>query len=94
MDKLPQYAEVSAIGQNGERFRTKAALKRALADAPGFIDWIVVGTPATGFEDRRLTTPQLVEAIDQSANLTGPDPSTDRRYYGTVTVKDDRLVIK
>ena len=94
MDQLPKHAEISARAQTGERFRTKAAIRRALDDAPGFIEWQVVGTVVNDFQDYTLTTTQLIDAINESANLTGPDPYRDRRYYGTVTVKAGKLVIK
>jgi hypothetical protein len=91
--KLRPHAELHATGQNGENFPSKAALRRALADAPGFVVWRDIAGPTEGFRDRFLTTPELIEAIDGSALVIGPIPEVTRSYYGTVTVKDGKVKV-
>lgn len=90
---LKTHAEITATAQTGETFRSKAALRRALEDAPGFVTWRAVAGPPPE-QDRYLTTPELIAEIQGSAVLVGPHPETDRRYYGTVTVKAGKLVVK
>ena len=36
----------------------------------------------------------LSEMPDGSITFVGPNPHSDRRYYGTITKKDGRVVVK
>jgi hypothetical protein len=64
---------------SGQRFKTKAALKRAVAEDPDSVTLL----PTAMF-----TTQPEVKASgvvgDDAWSIAGPNPYTDRRWYATV----------
>lgn len=72
------YVNTGAL-VDGKRPASKAALKRALADAPD----TVVFDSTSMFDGGVQYTPESLP-VGVSLSVVGPDPYTTRNYYATV----------
>lgn len=78
---MPTYVNVGAR-VNGERPKSKKALKDALANAPHTVVFDNTGPGGT------YVTPDASLIL----SVCGPDPYTKRVWYGNVTVKAGKVV--
>lgn len=84
------FIEVKATDYAGGLFKSKAAMKRAIEADPARVFFEAVqglgpkwyGTAAEFLADGPANT---------KLTVVGPDPYTDRRWYGTVEVKNGKL---
>lgn len=82
---------------NGQRPKSKKAIKEALAagltvrfentSAFGGEDFYAHGTTISDIDGRPAGTVKPI-------NFVGPDPYTSRKYYGTVEVRNGKVVVK
>lgn len=78
-------------------FKSKAAIKRALEEDPTKVSFIEIGTVANGFIDTRRTAAELLAELDGTSKyvlVVGPDPYRLRNYFGQISAKGGKLVIK
>jgi hypothetical protein len=84
------FIEVKATDYAGRSFPSKAAMKRAIVADPNrvrFTSVATLGPTWTGSATDFLTDgPAGVKLT-----VVGPDPYTDRKWYGTVEVKNGQL---
>jgi len=64
---------------------SKAAIKRALKDSPDAIVWQEIGTIGNGWRERPFTTAELLAEGFSTLTLVGPNPYTNRKWYGSLT---------
>ena len=90
------YTEVMVNAENGDLFRSKKSLREAVKDVPELVIWTLIGTPTNGLRDRLIgRTSALIPYVPPAGVIVhGPDPYNDRKWIATVTVKDNRLVVK
>ena len=84
------FIEVRATDYRGGLFASKAAMKRAIAADPSQVRFTSVASLGPSW------TGSAAEFLaDGPANtkltVVGPDPYTDRKWYGTVEVKNGQL---
>lgn len=72
----------------GNRPKSKKAIKEAFAINPQS-----VRLEATSLFGNEYDGP-IVDAPQGSHNFVGPDPYKDRKFYGTITVKNGKVTIK
>jgi hypothetical protein len=96
VDKLPPYAEVMAKGQSGDTFPSKKAMRETIAETPGFVVFTLIGTPTNGLRDQLIGNAKDLAPLVPSAGIIihGPDPYRHRTWIATVTVRNDKLVVK
>lgn len=74
---------------NGERPRSKKAIKEAMKEAPSSVTWqndAAFGeTAGSRFAGDRLP--------DMNDTFVGPDPFRDRKFYGQIKVVDGKVTI-
>lgn len=83
------WINAGARDANGERFKTKAALKRALKAAPQSVAFDTTALATTARPDEIVTASDLGNRprhTEEAWTIVGPDPYTDRRWYATVKV--------
>jgi hypothetical protein len=85
---LSSYAEFGVF-INSIPAPSKVAIKRALKDAPDTIVWQEIGTIGNDWRERPFTTAELLAEGFSTLVLVGPNPYTDRRWYGSLTPKGD-----
>lgn len=73
----------------GARPKTKTAVKHAVA--AGELDRILI--EATSLFGNEYDGP-LTEAPDGEYHFVGPNPYSDRRFYGTITKRGDKVTVK
>lgn len=84
------FIEVRATDYAGGLFKSKAAMKRAIAENPSRVRFTSVaslGPRWTGSAAEFLTDGPAGTKL----TVVGPDPYTDRKWYGTVEVKNGQL---
>lgn len=74
---------------NRIRPKSKAAVKRALADQPSGESVQLEATSVFGNEYDGL----LSDAPDGRYTFVGPDPYTSRKFYGTITVTNGKAKV-
>jgi hypothetical protein len=76
-------------------FKSKAAIKRALAEDPASVSWLEIGTVANGFQDTRRSTEELLAELEggRYVLIVGPDPYRLRNFFGQVRAKGGKLVV-
>lgn len=72
---------------NGQRPKSKKAVREAVANG----DRVTV--EATSIFGNEYHGP-LSEAPNGRINFVGPNPYSDRRFYGSITVRDGKAVVK
>jgi hypothetical protein len=72
---------------NGERPKSKKALREAVIDAPG-----TVSIEATAFTGTEYDGP-VEDMPEGKVYIAGPDPYTKRNWYAMVTRKGDRIKV-
>lgn len=84
------FIEVRATDYAGALFKSKAAMKRAIADDPAKVMFTSVATLGPSWCG---TAAEFLADGPANTKLTvvGPDPYTDRRWYGTIEVKAGQL---
>lgn len=83
------YINVGAY-VNGERPRTKKALREALASAPNTVRFDQTSNFRTGSYELTNTVDQL--RAGDTFTVVGPDPYTSRKWYASVTRDRDGKV--
>lgn len=78
---------MQGIWINGSRPKSKKAIKEALIAGD---EVALEATSVFGNEYDGLVT----DAPDGNYTIVGPDPYTKRNFYGTVTVRGDKVTIK
>ena len=85
------FIEVKAVEyKTGSAFKSKAAMKRAIdADLGGvmFLSVASLGPQWTGTAAEFLAD----GPVNTKLTVVGPDPYTNRKWYGTVEVKAGKL---
>ena len=78
---------------NGERPKSKKALREAFTNAPESVKFDSTGAPWFGGH-----YPQIIPALELEEGVTyvvvGPDPYSDRRWYGNVVRGPKGWVVK
>lgn len=72
---------------NGERVKTKKALKEALKADP----CVVTFDATSAFESNRTIYGDSLPVGDTLV-VVGPDPYTSRKWYGNVYLKDGKII--
>ena len=94
---IKAHSEMHAHTWTGLDFASKAAIKRALTESPAKITFTEIGTLANNFHATVWTVAELVREIGDSGRtllVVGPDPYTNRRFYGTLSVSRGKVVVK
>jgi hypothetical protein len=88
-------AETWARSLHGEHYKSKAAIKRALAEDPSMVTFTELGTVANGFTDTYRTAAELLAELEggRYVLVVGPDPYHKRNFFGQVRAKNGKLVI-
>lgn len=74
------FIEVKAMDyRTGETFKSKAAMKRAIAEAPQYVKLMSVSSLGGSFHG---SPNELTEGT--TLVVVGPDPYTDRKWYGNI----------
>ena len=85
------FTEVKSTDRAGGLFASKAALRRAYDADPGSVRFDSVSPMGTQFNGYVRTPEDLPAGL--KLTLVGPDPFTDRRWYGTLEVKNGKVKI-
>lgn len=88
------YINCGARDDKGNRFPSKAAMRRAIADNP---KRVVLATTSELGPQRIATVYELQQERNPDVwTVVGPDPHTDRRWYGSLTVdrRDGQVKVK
>lgn len=87
------FIEVGAIQtRSGAFFPSKAAIKRAWAADPASVTFCAVGDVVGNQFNGPVTCPDDLPA-GVKLTVVGPNPFSDRRFYGTVQIKNGKVVI-
>lgn len=81
---------------DGERPKTKAALKRALAERIESVDFDTTGVTETFCRISAVQLRDMESAKDFELSVTGPDPYRARNFYATVSLsqRTGKVVLK
>lgn len=87
------WAQPSSFEPDG--FKSKAAIKRALASDASKVTWLELGTIANGFAETRRSSEELLAELDggRYVLIVGPDPYRKRNFFGQVRAKNGKLVV-
>lgn len=94
---IKAHSEMHAHDAHGRNFKSKAAIRTALVSSDLPPTFTEIGTYANNFQATVWTVPELVREIGDSGRtllVVGPDPYTDRRFYGTLSVSKGKVVVK
>lgn len=83
---MTTYISAGARAADGTGFKSKAALKRALAAGEPVKFYTTGQFPNPEFEVRSSDLGNRPRAAEESWSIVGPDPCTSRKWYATVTV--------
>ena len=86
------FIEVKSTTSSGQTFKSKAALKRAITEDPTKVVFDSVSPMGGQFYG---TAAEFLANGPENTKLTlvGPDPFTQRNWYGTAEVKNGQLKI-
>lgn len=87
------FIEVGAVTRTGSEFPSKAAIKRAIATDPSSVMFCWVGGMGEGWSGTAAEFPDYGTKTGNKLTLVGPNPYSNRKYYGTVTVKAGKVAI-
>jgi hypothetical protein len=76
---------------NGERPKSKKALKEAVRDNPGSVTFDPTSLFTTALEDFRADRGNDWHGV--ILTVTGPDPYTSRKWYATVKYNADKNTV-
>jgi hypothetical protein len=85
------FTEVMATDRAGGLFASKAAMKRAHAENPASVRFESVSPMGPQFDGTVESPADLPDGL--KLTVVGPNPFTDRRWYGTVEVKNGKVKI-
>lgn len=84
------FIEVKATTFSGQPFASKAAMKRAIDADPAKVRF--VGVASLGPVWTGSAAEFLVDGpAGTKLTVVGPDPYTNRKWYGTIEVKNGKL---
>ena len=76
---------------DGRRPKSKAELKRHLADGKGLS---LISIEATSLFGDEYDGTLALAPENTVINFVGPDPYTNRKFYGTITLRNGNVTIK
>ena len=82
---MTTYIECGAIQADGSFFPSKAAIQRAYKADPASVRFVAVGDVMGNSFNGPVTCPGDIPA-GVAINFVGPNPFSDRRFYGNVKV--------